>query len=39
MGKYSLTLLIILFLFPCNSDDTDSIPENPENTAHNLGLG
>ena len=28
MCKYNLTFLIILFLFSCNSDDNNSIPEN-----------
>ena len=33
MCKYNLTFLIILFLFSCNSDDNNSIPENSNNTA------
>ena len=31
MCKYNLTFLIILFLFSCNSDDNNSIPENLNN--------
>ncbi len=33
MCKYNLTFLIILFLFSCNSDDNNSIPENSNNIA------
>nr|WP_319573147.1 hypothetical protein [uncultured Draconibacterium sp.] len=34
MCKYNLTFLIILFLFSCNSDDNNSVPENSNNTAN-----